>query len=115
MQVFTPAKTEGPVDIWVPVRMGPSDRSYTAIPSQRQNHLSEVQDIGGDFRQFIPPITGTNYSQQEIIDIVGDTSGRWSVSLGNPVSIYNIIDPGIYRVIDPPWERGETSNIRFWT
>ncbi len=30
------------------------------------------------------------------------------------VSIYSIIDPGIYRVIDPPWERGELSNIRFW-
>ena len=31
------------------------------------------------------------------------------------VSIYNIIDPGIYGVIDPPWERGELSNIRFWS
>ena len=36
------------------------------------------------------------------------------LSLNLPLSIYSIIDPGIYRVIDPPWERGILSNIRFW-
>ena len=30
------------------------------------------------------------------------------------MSFYSIIDPGIYRVIDPPWELGVLSNIRYW-
>ena len=31
------------------------------------------------------------------------------------VSISKVIDPGIYTVIDPPWQRGTFPNIRLWS
>ena len=31
------------------------------------------------------------------------------------VSISKVIDPGIYTVIDPPWQRGTSPNIRLWS